>query len=99
MREPEYHVASYVVRTRPQDASALAQKIEAMPGLEVHVSEQGKLVVTAEAGGARELAELTAQLERLEAVVTVSPVYHEYTRGDDLTSAPGTSIEQEIKLQ
>lgn len=99
MHEPEYHVASYVVRTRPEHASALAMQIEAMPGLEVHASEQGKLVVTAEAGGARELAELSAQLERLDTVVTVAPVYHEYTRGDDVTCAPDATIERESKRQ
>jgi nitrate reductase NapD len=82
MPDSEYHVASYVVRTRPDGAAEAIAGIEQLPGMEVHAHEQGKLVVTAEAGGARELAELTGALERLEPVLSVAPVYHEFTTTD-----------------
>ena len=54
-----------------------------MPGLEVHATEKGKIIVTAEAGGARELAELACSLNDFEDVVAVAPVYHEYTNSDE----------------
>ena len=79
MAEREYHVASYVVSCQAQDGNTVATEIEAMPGLEVHVEEKGKLVVTAEARDVRELAEMTAKLETVNAVLSVAPVYHEFT--------------------
>ena len=78
MAESEYHVASYVVSCRAQDGTAVAATIEAMPGLEVHVEEKGKLVVTAEAADVKELADMTAQLEAIRSVIAVAPVYHEF---------------------
>ncbi len=78
MDSGEYHVASYVVSARPEDAGRVARRIGAMPGLEVHASEQGKLIVTAEAGSARELAQVTDELTGIETVIAVAPIYHEY---------------------
>jgi nitrate reductase NapD len=78
MADGEYHVASYVVRTRPEDGGRVAGSINAIPGLEVHVEQQGKLVVTAEARNVRELAEFAISLQDLGGVISVAPVYHEY---------------------
>ncbi len=78
MADKEYHVASYVVNTRPDDGRCVADRINAVPGLEVHVEQQGKLVVTAEARDVRELAEFAISLADVGGVVSVAPVYHEY---------------------
>ncbi len=78
MADNEYHVASYVVSTRPEDGVRVAERINEMPGLEVHVEQQGKLVVTAEARNVRELAEFATSLEEVGGVMSVAPVYHEY---------------------
>lgn len=78
MADCEYHVASFVVRTQPDDGPRVARKINSMSGLQVHVEEQGKLVVTAEAANVRVLADLTAQLEVVDSVIAVAPIYHEY---------------------
>ncbi len=78
MADNEYHVASYVVSTRPEDGVRVAERINKMPGLEVHVEQQGKLVVTAEARNVRELAEFATSLEEVGGVMSVAPVYHEY---------------------
>ncbi|NOR36417.1 MAG: hypothetical protein GQ577_06680 [Woeseiaceae bacterium] len=78
MVDNEYHVASYVVRTRPEDGGRVAERINAVPGLEVHVEQQGKLVVTAEACNVRELAEFATSLGDVGGVISVAPVYHEY---------------------
>ncbi len=53
-------------------------QIAQMAGLEVHAQGQGKIVVTAEAGDVRELADLADELAQIESVVNVAPVYHEY---------------------
>ncbi|MCP4302048.1 MAG: chaperone NapD [Gammaproteobacteria bacterium] len=78
MANNEYHVASYVVSTRPEHGGRVAECINGMPGLEVHVEQQGKLVVTAEARDVRELAEFATSLEDIGGVISVAPVYHEY---------------------
>jgi nitrate reductase NapD len=78
MASNEYHVASYVVTCQPENASDVVASITALPGLEVHVEEQGKLVVTAEADNVRELADITSTLEAISSVFGVAPVYHEY---------------------
>ena len=83
MAEQEYHVASYIVRTPPERAASVAGSIEALAGLEVHAVEDGKIIVTAEATGARELAKMADTLQDFKGVLAVSPVYHEYLGGDE----------------
>ena len=99
MNETEYHVASFVVRSRPEDESSVAEQITQLPGLEVHVCESGKLIVTAEAENTRRLAELTGALEIIEKVIQVSPVYHEFTQGDDLENSPQGSKNTRSQVQ
>jgi nitrate reductase NapD len=84
MADGEYHVASFVVRTRPENADSVASHINSMTGLEVHTQQDGKLVVTAEGSNAREMAEMATSLEQVEAVIAVAPVYHEYTNENDV---------------
>ena len=78
MSEHEYHVASYVVLTRPENETRISEQINLLPGLEVHASENGKLIVTAEAEDTGKLAELTGALELMDLVLQVAPVYHEF---------------------
>jgi len=87
MAEREYHVTSFVVSTRPQHGARVAGEINAMPGLEVHAEQQGKLVVTAEAHSVSELAELAGSLEQVDSVIAIAPVYHEYA-GAEGSAAP-----------
>lgn len=83
MSEVEYHVASYVVLTRPENAARIADQINQVPGLEVHASEKGKLIVTAEAENTAKLADLAGVMELMDLVLQVAPVYHEFTREPD----------------
>lgn len=78
MTEGEYHVASFVVSTKPEHADQVTEHINSMPGLEVHAGQSGKLVVTAEAQNVRELADVMGTIEQVESVIAVAPVYHEY---------------------
>jgi nitrate reductase NapD len=86
MVDTEYHVASYVVNTRPEDGGSVAERINAVPGLEVHVEQQGKLVVTAEARNVRELADFATSLADVSGVISVAPVYHEYENSPEAIS-------------
>ena len=74
----EWHVASYVVTTQAEHAEAVTRRINALPDMEVHAGENGKLVVTAEAATQGQLADMAGTLGQLEAVLIVSPVYHEF---------------------
>ena len=58
MADTEYHVASYVITTRVENADAVAAQIDALANMEVHASENGKLVVTAEAASQGQLADM-----------------------------------------
>ena len=89
MADAEYHVASYVIRTPPESAAAVARRIRSTPGLEVHAEERGRLVVTAEAVGVRELAEIADRLTTIDAVLAVDPIYHEYHEYAGGTDSPG----------
>jgi nitrate reductase NapD len=101
MSDSEYHVSSYVVRVKPQDGQFVSNIIDAIAGLEVHAEEDGKLIVTAEAGNVRELADLSRVLEETEKVVSVAPIYHEFS-SDGKSAAAGSQDEQQstrVKLQ
>jgi nitrate reductase NapAB chaperone NapD len=83
MAESEYHVASFVVSTRPEHADQVTEHINSMSGLEVHAGQSGKLVVTAEAQNVRELADVIGILEQVDSVIAVAPVYHEYAGAEE----------------
>ena len=99
MSEAEYHVASYVVLTRPENEALIADQINQLQGLEVHASEQGKLVVTAEANNTRKLAEMAGALELMDLVLQVAPVYHEFTTEHDAVQTTNSDTEENIRSQ
>jgi len=99
MSEVEYHVASYVVLTRPENEALITDQINQLPGLEVHASEQGKLVVTAEANNTRKLAEMAGILELMDLVLQVAPVYHEFTTEQDTVQTTNSDAEESIRSQ
>ena len=73
----EYHVASFVVYARPEQADSVVAHVNDLPGMEVHASESGKLVVTAESDHLGRLADQVSELHTVPGVVSVAPVYHE----------------------
>ncbi len=79
MTEAEYHVASFVVYARPGEGAQAASRLAEQDGIEVHAEDGGRIVVTAEADNVRRLAEMAASLEDHDCVVSVAPVYHEFS--------------------
>lgn len=70
------HIAGVVVRTRPIFLAAVQQRIEGLPGAEVHVvSPDGRLVVTVEGDDRSRVADMIYQLDRLEGVLNASMAY------------------------
>ena len=91
MSASEYHVASFIVRTRPCHEQQVAAAINVVPGLEVHGIQDGKLVVTAEGEHVRDIARLTQDLQTADHVLGVAPIYHEFTH--DEASSTGAGLE------
>lgn len=79
MIETEYHVASFIAHTMPIHSAELSAFIAEQAGLEVHaVSDEGKIVFTAEADTQKAIANLTDTVKNHTNVLTLSPVYHQF---------------------
>jgi periplasmic nitrate reductase NapD len=71
------HIASFIVRARPEIAAAVAARIARLPGTEVPAVEAGKIIVVAEADSARALADYMERLRDEPDVLMVSLVFHQ----------------------
>jgi nitrate reductase NapD len=74
------HIASVIVRARPEHAAGLAARIAATPGHEVYAVADGKVIVVIEAASERALADCMDGLRQEPDVMLVSLVYHEVDR-------------------
>lgn len=70
------HIASFIVRARPELAGAVAARIAGAPATEIHAVENGKIIVVVEAAGERELADRMDEVRNDPDVLMVSLVYH-----------------------
>ena len=77
MSDSSAHIASVIVRTRVEIASAFAQKIAAMPDTEVHAVQDGKIIAVLEADSERELADRIDELKQDPWVLGVNLVFHQ----------------------
>jgi nitrate reductase NapD len=88
------HIASFIVRARPEVASEVAARIAQMPGAEIHAVESGKIIVVVEAESERVLADYMDELRGAPDVLMVSLVFHqmdaETMPGD---TSPATAME------
>ena len=72
----ELHIAGIVVHVLPQSVQQVVEAIAGWPGVEVHATgRDGKMVVTLEAPGAREIAARMDEIRHLPAVLSASLVY------------------------
>ncbi len=76
MTASEYHVASFVLRVRPERAEQVRAALERLAGAELHIEEKTTWVVTIEAEDTRKLAERAQGLADRDGVLQLSPVYH-----------------------
>jgi nitrate reductase NapD len=71
------HIASVIVRARPELADAVAARIAGVAGAEVRASEAGKIVAVLEASSEHALAEQMEALRDQPDVLMVSLVFHQ----------------------
>ena len=71
------HIASLIVRVRPERADAVASHIARMSGAEIHANEDGKIIVVLEAASERALADHMDALRQVPDVLMVSLVFHQ----------------------
>jgi nitrate reductase NapD len=71
------HVASLIVRARPEIAAAVAERIAAQPANEIHAVEAGKIIVVVESSSESALADRMDEIRNDPDVLMVSLVYHE----------------------
>lgn len=76
MNDP-MHIASVVVRARPERAAGVAARIAAQAHSEVYAVEQGKIVVVLEAQSERALAQRMDELRGEPDVLFVNLVFHQ----------------------
>ena len=70
------NVCGCVVETRAQDAPAVAQRLLELPGVELHASEGGNLVVTVEDTPETMAVDTLAAMGRVDGVLNTSLIYH-----------------------
>jgi nitrate reductase NapD len=70
------NICGCVVETREQDAQAVAQRLLALPGVGLHASEGGKLVVTVEDTPEAMAVDTLSALGQVPGVLNTSLIYH-----------------------
>ena len=87
----EWHIASLVVRCRPERMAEVGAAIGALPDTEVRAAQGGRLAVVIEAPGTGGIADRVGAIRELPGVLAADPVYHhaepaaEVAHGNDAT--------------
>ena len=92
------HIASLIVRTRPDLMREVAARIDRAPNTEVHAAEAGKIIVVVESPSERALADCMDALRAEPDVLMVSLVYHAVDDAADALppgDTPAISAERE----
>jgi len=73
------NISGVVVRTFPRNLEDVWQTLEQFEGVEVHgANEDGRLVVTIEKQGERDIADLLVHMQDVPGVLSASMVYHQF---------------------
>jgi periplasmic nitrate reductase NapD len=70
----ELHITSLVVHSTPGRAQGVSNTIAGIPGARVHALQNGKLVVTLEAGTADEMLAMITGIQRADGVLSAALV-------------------------
>ncbi|HUD41012.1 MAG TPA: chaperone NapD [Dokdonella sp.] len=74
--DEEIHIASIVVRHRPDAAASIDRLVAAMPGAEVATREAGRCIVLHEGEGTRDMLACIEAIQATRGVISASLVYH-----------------------
>jgi periplasmic nitrate reductase NapD len=83
MSPDEVHISSLIVQAMPDTMPAVTASVSAMPGLEVHAVEAGKMVVVLETADEGEIVARMSEINLLDGVMSVNLVYHQVDRVDE----------------
>lgn len=72
----DVHVASFIVRTRPEIAHEVAARVGQSPSTEIHAVDNGRIIVVVESADERALADRMDAIRNDPDVLIVSLVYH-----------------------
>ena len=73
------NISGVVVRAFPGDINQVWQMLEQLDGVEVHgANEDGRMVVTIEKPGERDIADLLVRMQDVPGVLSASMVYHQF---------------------
>ncbi len=86
------HIASFIVRARPEIAASVAARLVTAPDSEVHAVESGKIIMVVEAASEAALADRMDEIRNDPDVLMVSLVYHQMDAETDLDAAPHEEI-------
>ena len=77
--QDEVHISSLVALIKPESLPQAVERIDAMPTCEIYAQDQqmGKVVIIAETHSGKALLDIISQIEALDGVINVSPVYHQ----------------------
>jgi len=75
-------IVGAVVQLKPDVGKDIAQQLIDYAGVEIHAEdEQSRLVLTMEAATGKEVMKLTEQIQNLDGVLSVTPVYQHCEEG------------------
>jgi nitrate reductase NapD len=73
------NISGVVVRTFPRNIDKVWQTLEQFEGVEVHgANEDGRLVVTIEKQGEKDIVDLLVHMQDVPGVLSASMVYHQF---------------------
>lgn len=90
MTSDDWHVSSLVVHSRPERQEEVKAAVGAIPGVEIHGTDDqhGKLVVTAEGRSEAAIVDCIDHINRIDGILSAVLVYHH--------SEDAVSLEEEV---
>jgi nitrate reductase NapD len=71
------NICGIMVYLHPQEYDSLRERLQAIPGVEVHgMSEEGRAVVTLEEEDEDRMAQSMFAIQKMEGVLAASMIYH-----------------------
>ena len=70
------NICSLVVHTKPDMTAGVEAQLTALPGVEIHASESGKLIVTVEDTEQASAADTMMSFDNVKGVINSVLVYH-----------------------
>lgn len=78
------NISSVIVNAQPGQAPALRRCLQGIAGVEVHAATaQGKFVITIETETDGETADTFERINRLDGVLSIAMVYHQFESDPD----------------